>query len=99
MSPDDVFKTKKIQAILVRNYVDTSKIEIDVHQTTAYLTGELHIAEFDRRSKDATEQRMAVKKSCLAIEQEIRRGGDIFDIQWKLRNWERIGNQWHQKKG
>ena len=98
MSPDDVFKAKKIQAVLVRNYVDTSKIDVDVHQSTAYLTGELYIAEFDRRSKDPTELQMAVKKACLTIEQEIRRGGDIYDIQWKLRNWERIGTQWHKKK-
>lgn len=99
VNPNEVIKVKKIEAILVRNYVDTSRLDVNVHETSASISGELRLADFEKRSKDPTELRTAVKKTCMTIEQEIRRIGDIYDVYWKLSNWERVGRQWIAKKG
>jgi hypothetical protein len=102
MNPEDYRKLKKVEAILVSNYVDTSKLDIDVVGESAYIAGELHIYEYGpegQKLKDPTELRQAVKKTCLIIEQEIRRTGELYHIEWKLKNWEKYGQQWVQKKG
>ena len=97
MTTDEVVAMRKIQASLVRNYVNTAKVEIDVHGNSVYLSGVLELG--DVKSNDPTVLMTSVKKACLSIESEIRRGGSgIHDIQWKLRNWEKQGNRFIAKK-
>lgn len=101
MNPEDFKKQQKVQAIMVRNYVDTSKIDIDVIGDSAYIEGELHIYEYGpegKKMKDPFEARQVVKKTALTIEQEMRRSGDISHIEWKLKNWEKFGQHWIKKQ-
>ncbi len=98
MSPDEAGKAKKIQAILVRNYVSTDKLEIDVHQNAVDITGELQIKDFGTKIKDPTEVQAGVKRACLSIESEIRRTASVQEIYWRLRNWDKAGNRWTPKK-
>ena len=101
MKPEDANKAKQISAVLVKNYVDTAKIDVEVISSTAYLSGELVL--FDsafggRRPDDLTEMTTGVKKICSQIEQEIRRVAQVSTITWQLRNWEKVGIRWVQKK-
>jgi len=101
MNPEDFRKLQKVRAVLVRNYVDTSKLDVDVIGDSAYIAGELHIYEFSpdtKKLKDPFEQRQVIKKTCMTIEQEIRRSGDISHIEWKLKNWEKYGSHWVKKQ-
>ena len=98
MNTDEAAKAKKIHAILVRNYVSTDKLEIDVHQGAVDITGELQVKDFGTRIKDPTEINAGVKRACLGIESEIRRTAGVQEIYWRLRNWEKMGNRWTPKK-
>ncbi len=101
MNPEDYKKQKRVEAIFVRHYVDTSKIDVDVVGDSAVIGGELQIFEYcpeGSKMKDPTEARIVVKKACLTIEQEIRRMGEITSIAWHLRNWDKVGSNWIKKK-
>lgn len=98
MTTEEAIAMRKIHAILVRHEVDTAKLDINVNAHTVELSGELRIASLGSRSIDPTEAMTAVKRTCLLIEQEIRRIGGIHDIYWRLRNWEKVGTRWAPRK-
>lgn len=101
MNPEDFKKQKRIEAVMVRHYVDTTKIDVDVIGDSAMIRGELHIFEYSpdgAKMRDPTEARGVVKKACMTIEQEIRRMGEITSISWQLKNWEKSGTNWSKKR-
>lgn len=51
MNPEDFKKQQKVQAVLVRNYVDTSKVDVEVIGDSVYIAGELHIFEYSPDAK------------------------------------------------
>lgn len=101
MNPEDFKKQKRIEAVFVRNYVDTSKIDVDVIGDSALIRGDFYVFEYSpegHKMKDPTEARGVMKKTCMTIEQEIRRMGEVTSISWQLKNWEKSGSNWTKKK-
>ena len=101
MSPDDARKAKRIEALLVSNHVDTSRLDVEVIGSSVYISGELRLFEYDmsgKRLKDPAELALTVKKTCELIKQEIRRMFEVYHVQWQLRNWENVGSNWKQKR-
>lgn len=101
MTPDDARKAKRIEALLVSNHVDTSKLDVEVIGNSAYICGELRLFEYDmsgKRLKDPAELSLAVKKTCEIIKHEIRRMFEIYYVHWQLWNWENVGSNWVQKR-
>ena len=101
MSVGDTSRAKRIEALLVRHYLDTSKLDVEVIGSTAYISGELHMFEYDlgqRRLKEPGELAPAVNRTCQLIDQEILRLMDVWLVKWDLRNWEKRTNHWVQRE-
>jgi transposase len=86
--------SRSVGAILVRNYVDTQKCNVDVSGTTVTLEGELIFFEYGLNTKDPIEKLQQSKKFLMLIERQIRRVPDVAQLSFRLRNWDRSGNQW-----
>ena len=88
-----------VRGILVRNYVDTQKIEVQVIGSSVYIEGEFYIFDYQpaREKKDRVERDMGAKRALLHIEQQIRGLAEVSYLEVKLANWERVGTQWQAK--
>jgi hypothetical protein len=89
-----------VHAILVRNYVDTHKLDVDVIHNSVYIEGELVLADgaYSGRKDDPIERDGAARRVLQEIEREIRRMTSTNAIHFKLSNWERVGQRWTHKK-
>ena len=99
MTFEELRLVRTAQAILVRSYVDTQKLEIDVTGHMIHVEGELQLFDYHpaARKQDRTERDMSIKRMLLHIEQQIRAIPDVAAVEFKLTNWERVGNQWLPK--
>lgn len=99
MTLEELRLTRLIQGILVRNYVDTQKMEVQVIGSSVYIEGEFKVFEYHPSMKkaDAVERDLGVKRTILHVEQQIRGLSEITHLEIKLRNWERVGMQWMPK--
>lgn len=99
MNAEDLRQQRLIQGILVRNYVDTQRLEVQVIGHSAYLEGEFKVFEYhpSQKKEDRLERDLGVKRIILHIEQQIRGMGEITHLQMKFTNWERRGTQWIHK--
>jgi hypothetical protein len=99
MNPDDAQIMKAVQGVLVRHYVNTQKIDIDVINKNVYLDGEFLIQgkvnlTKDEGSKDRIESHHEDRKALTAIEREIRVLGNVEGISFRLKNWVKSGTGW-----
>lgn len=97
MTSEEIRLQRLIQGILVRNYVDTQKLEVQVIGHSVYIEGEFKVFEYHLSSKkeDArTEHDYNVRRVIMHIEQQIRGMAEISFLEMKLSNWQRQGNQW-----
>jgi hypothetical protein len=94
MTTDEHRIARDVQAILVRNYVDTQKCHVDVSGSSVTLEGELTFFDYGVQGKDPIEKLLQAKKLLMLIERQIRRVGDVTSLAFRLRNWDRSGNQW-----
>ena len=99
MTLEELRLLRLIQGILVRNYVDTQKLEVQVIGTSVYVEGEFKVFEYHPSMKktDVIERDLGVKRTILHVEQQIRSLGEVSHVEIKLRNWERVGLQWVAK--
>ncbi len=98
MTTDEYRIARAVQGILVRNYVDTQKVNVDVTGTSVHLEGELVVFEYGMKSKDPVDRILQTKRMLLLVERQIRRIGDVTSVTFKFRNWERSGTQWFPKR-
>lgn len=100
MSPEDQAAMRVVHAILVRNYVDTQKLDVDVIHSSVYIEGELVLADgaYSGRKNDPIERDGAARRVLQGIEREIRRMSSANGIYFKLSNWERVGQRWTPKR-
>jgi hypothetical protein len=96
MTLEELRILRVVQGILVRNYVDTQKIEVEVIGSSVYIEGEFVMFEYRPGGKrgDRIEQELSAKRTLLHIEQQIRGMGEVTHLEMKLTNWERLGAQW-----
>ncbi|MEI6084752.1 MAG: hypothetical protein WCS70_10665 [Verrucomicrobiota bacterium] len=101
MNNEDLRLQRLIQGILVRNYVDTQRLDIQVIGHSAYLEGEFKVFEYhpSQKKEDRIERDLGVKRVIMHIEQQIRGMGEITYLEMKFSNWERRGMQWISKHG
>jgi hypothetical protein len=99
MTLEELRLLRAVQGILVRNYVDTQKIDVQVIGSSVYVEGVFVIFDYHpgRKKDDHLEQELGVKRTLLHIEQQIRGMGEVTHLEMKLRNWERRGMQWVTK--
>jgi len=101
MTPEDQSTMRTVHLILVRNYVDTHKLDVDVIHNSVYIEGELVLADaaYSGRKDDPVEAAGAARRVLNEIEREIRRMTTSTSIHFKLTNWERVGQRWVHKAG
>jgi len=100
MTLEELRLMRVVQGVLVRNYVDTQKLDVQVIGSSVYIEGEFHMFDYrPGRKEDAAEHDLSMKRALLHIEQQIRSLGEVTYLEMKLRNWERRGMQWVAKSG
>lgn len=89
-----------IRGILVRNYVDTQRIEVEVIGSCVYIQGELHLFEYraNKEQTDRVERELGARRVLLHLESQIRSLAEVTYVEFKLNNWERVGMQWQPKR-
>ena len=99
MTLEELRLLRVVQGILVRNYVDTQKLDVQVIGTSVYIEGEFIVFDYQpsRRREEQHETEIGIKRTLLHIEQQIRGLGEVSHLEMKLRNWERRGMQWVNK--
>jgi hypothetical protein len=99
MTLEELRLLRLIQGVLVRNYVDTQKLEVQVIGSSVYIEGQFKVYEYhpSMKKNDPVERDLGVRRTLLHIEQQIRCMPEVTHVQFKLTNWERHGLQWFQK--
>ena len=99
MTLEELRILRLVQGILVRNYVDTQKLDVQVTGSSVYIEGDFKVFEYhpSQKKSDPLERDLGIKRTLLHIEQQIRGLGEISFLQMKLRNWDRVGMQWVRK--
>jgi hypothetical protein len=99
MTLEELRLLRVVQGVLVRNYVDTQKLDVQVIGSSVYIEGEFHVFDYQpgKRKEDRLEADLGLKRTLLHIEQQIRGLGEVTYLEMKLRNWERRGMQWVAK--
>ena len=96
MTLEELRLLRLVQSILVRNYVDTQRLDVDVVGTSVYIEGEFRVFDYhaSHQHPDRIQHELGMKRLLLHIEREIRRLGDVTHLEMKFRNWNRVGLQW-----
>ena len=96
MTLEELRLLRVVQGILVRNYVDTQKLDVQVIGSSVYIEGTFVVFDYQpsRKREDHIEQDLSLKRTLLHIEQQIRGMGEVTYLEMKLKNWERRGMQW-----
>src|SRR2546422_618477 len=96
MTLEELRLLRLVQGILVRNYVDTQRLDVEVIGSSVYIAGEFRMFEYHSSQKkdDKVERDLGVKRTLLHIEQQIRGLGEVSHLEMKLTNWEHVGLQW-----
>ena len=100
MTLEELRLLRVVQGVLVRNYVDTQKLDVQVIGSSVYIEGELHVFDYHpgkKNSDEKAEKDLGMQRTLLHIEQQIRCLGEVSHLQMKLKNWERRGMQWVAK--
>ena len=101
MNLEELRLQRLVQGILVRNYVDTQKLDVQVIGHSVYIEGDFKIFDYHPAQKlqDPIERDLGVRRTLLHVEQQIRGLGEVTYMELKLLNWERRGMQWVAKHG
>lgn len=99
MNPEDFRLQKIIEAMMVRNYVDTRKLDVQVIGGNVYLDGFFEVANTKMTSRgddkeDLIESHHEARRTLLQIEQQIRAMGEVNGLYFNLRNWAKSGGGW-----
>ena len=99
MTLEEFRLSRLIQGILVRNYVDTQKLEVQVIGSSVYIDGEIIVFEYHSSVKkaDTIERDLGIKRLLRNVEHQIRNLAEVSHLEMRLRNWERVGMQWVPK--
>ena len=99
MNLEELRLLRLVQGILVRNYVDTQRLNVEVIGSSVYVGGEFRVFDYHPSQKrdDKLERDLGLKRTLLHIEQQIRSLGEVTYLEMKLDNWERRGMQWIAK--
>ena len=101
MNLEELKLLRLVQGILVRNYVDTQRLDVQVIGHSVYVEGEFKVFEYhpSQKKEDPLERDLGMRRTLLHIEQQIRSLGEVTYLQLKFANWERRGMQWAPKHG
>lgn len=96
MTLEELRLSRLVQGILVRNYVDTQKVNVEVIGSSVYIDGEFNVFEYHPSQKlsDRLERDLGVRHSLIQVERQIRSLAEITHVEFRLTNWERVSYGW-----
>ncbi len=96
MTLEELRVLRVIQGILVRNYINTQKLDVQVIGSSVYIEGDLEVFEYytTGRKKDQTEHDLETARVLMHLEKQIRGLAEITHVEFKLSNWHRVGLAW-----
>jgi hypothetical protein len=96
MTLEELRLLRLVQAILVRNYCDTHKLDVDVIGSSVYIRGTFVVFEYhpSQKKEDPVARDLGIRRTLLHIEQAIRSLGEVSYLEMKFTNWERVGMTW-----
>jgi hypothetical protein len=99
MNLEELRLLRLVQGILVRNYVDTQRLDVEVIGSSVYVSGDFRVFEYhpSQKKDDNVERDLGLRRTLMHIEQQIRGLGEVSYLEMKLDNWERRGMQWVAK--
>lgn len=91
------FRTNtQVRRILVKRWIDTSKVEFGTTNGVVYIKGMIATPE-DMKALKAIGGRSRLDL-IVKIEKEIRRLPDVKDVVFKLKDYEKTGGKWMRRK-
>jgi len=87
MNLEELKLLRLVQGILVRNYVDTQRLDVQVIGHSVYVEGEFKVFEYhpsQERKKTRSNATSACGARLLHIEQQIRSLGEVTYLQLKI---------------
>jgi hypothetical protein len=99
MTLEELRLLRLVQGILVRNYIDTQRLDLEVIGTSVYVKGEFRVFDYHPSYKktDRIERDLGLQRTLMHVEQQIRGLAEVSYLEMKLMNWERVGMQWVTK--
>lgn len=96
MTLEELRLSRLVQGILVRNYVDTQKLNVEVIGSSVYIDGEFSVYEYhpSQKLQDRLERELGVRHTLLLVERQMRGLAEITHIEFRLNNWERVSTGW-----
>lgn len=92
------FRTNtQVRRILVKRWIDTSRVEFGTTNGVVYVKGIIGTPE-DHRAYKSLGGRSRLDL-LIKIEKEIRRLPDVKDVVFKLVDYQKSGGRWVRKKG
>lgn len=87
----------QVRRILVKRWIDTSKVEFGTTNGVVYIKGVIATPE-EHRALSSLGGRSRLDL-ILKIEKEIRRLPDVKDVVFKLADFQKAAGRWVRKKG
>ena len=103
VNAEDFRLQRLIEALLVRNYVETRKLDVQVISGNVYLDGFFEVASNKTVSRgdepqELIESHHEARRTLLHVEQQIRAMGEVNGLYFNLKNWARTGGGWVPSK-
>ncbi len=96
MSVEDYRINAHVRSVLVRRWVDTSRVDFGTSNGVVYLKGMLRQV-YRRRPAEETEELDPLLGVIRRIEKDIRSINGVRDVVFRLHNFEKKGGQWKRK--
>jgi len=97
MSIEDYRINAFVRSVLVRRWIDTSKVDFGTSNGVVYLKGILRQVYGKKDSGEVDEQKDNLLSLVLKTEKEIRTIPGVRDVVFKLDNFEKRGGSWRRK--
>ncbi|MDX2226786.1 MAG: hypothetical protein SFY92_06835 [Verrucomicrobiae bacterium] len=103
MDTEDMDIKRAVDAIMIRSYIDTTRLEIDVINHSVYIDGFFHVFDYTHRHQsdhegheilDSGTTQGNAQKLLLSIEQQIRGISGVAGLTFKFTNWKRTAAGW-----
>ena len=93
MPSQDIRNNAFVHSILVRNYINTQKVDHSVVDKAVTIIGSIELQR-EATLKDRKIAEAAVARTLEKVEKEIKRIPNIEFVKFHLDNWARQGRRW-----
>ncbi len=93
MSVKDYVLQQQVRGILVRNFVDTRRLEFNVIGETVYLRGTF-VLLYEHPQYNPSNDRTISGRVLMVVERELLRLAGVQGVEADFTNWVKVGGTW-----